>query len=230
MRGWARWKQVTVGCGGLLVAGFACMMFFFFRDQAAFEKLPADVRTATVAARQTARAPKPTETSRPTDLAPMDEPSETPEPADTNEPTATDEPTATVRPTVTTEPTATAAPTDEPAPTPDVQGAYDELRSVIEAMHKATKVTVFSNLKVSTNPLRCTFVVTDLWYEYRDFEKERLVDSVAELCSAATAKHGLRGPVPKPGQDWNDSAMTSFVDAGDKEVARNSIFGTKIIR
>lgn len=227
MRGWARWKQVAVGCGGLLVAGFACMMFFFFRDQAAFDKLPADVRTATVAARQAARAPKPSETPRPADPVPTDEPSETPEPMDTDEPTATDGPTAMATPE---EPTATVAPTDEPAPTPNAQGVYDDIKPIIETMHREAGAIVFQNLRVSTNPPRCTFIVTDLWYGFKDFEKERLVETVADLCAVATAKHGLRGPAPKPGDDWGNYPTTSFVDSFEKEVAYKSMFRTKVIK
>lgn len=227
MRGWARWKQVTAGCGGLLIAGFACMMFFFFRDQAAFEKLPADVRTATVAARQTAHPPKPTKTPRPTEAEATDEPTEAPEPTATEEPVATEEPTATNEPE---EPTATDSPTDEPPPTPDAQGVYDDIKPIMETMHREVGAIVFQNLRVSTNPPRCTFIVTDIWYGFKDFEKERLVETVADLCAVATAKRGLRGPAPKPGDDWGNYPTTSFVDSFDKEVAYRSAWRTKVIK
>lgn len=227
MRGWARWKQVTAGCGGLLIAGFACMMLFFFRDQAAFEKLPADVRTATVAARQTAHPPKPTKTPRPTEAEATDEPTEAPEPTATAEPDATAVSTATTAPE---EPTATTAPTDEPVPTPDAQGVYDDIKPILETMHREAGAVVFQNLEVTTNPPRCTFIVTDLWYGFKDFEKERLVEVVADLCAVSTAKRGLRGPAPKSGDDWGNYPTTSFVDSFDKEVAYKSMFRTKIIK
>ena len=38
---------------------------------------------------------------------------------------------------------------------------YDDIKPIMETMHREVGAIVFQNLRVSTNPPRCTFIVAD---------------------------------------------------------------------
>lgn len=115
-RTWSKKKLAGIGCLGLVGLLFSCATVAVTMDNRALSKLPPDARTATIAARTTARALRnATDTPEASATA---KPSETPRASRTPVPTKTPEATATAEPTDTATATATLAATSTPTLAP----------------------------------------------------------------------------------------------------------------
>lgn len=115
-RTWSKKKLAGIGCLGLVGLLFSCATVAVTMDNRALSKLPPDARTATIAARTTARALRnATDTPQASATA---EPSETPRASRTPVPTKTSEATATAKPTDTATPTVTSVPSNTPTSVP----------------------------------------------------------------------------------------------------------------
>lgn len=117
--------------------------------------------------------------------------------------------------------------TEEPTPEPDFQGAADAIGVLLVAMNEEMQQEFFGDVQVTwdipEHP-RCAITVSDVWYALPDFQKERVLESIANICALQTAGAGLRGAEP----DETNYPTTSFVDSFGKEVAYKSTLRTKI--
>lgn len=101
---WSKTRRGCVGCLGFTVIGFALIVAAGLANQRAMEKLPPDLRTATISARQTAHPAKPTRTPKPTRTmgsTATEAPVETAEPTEARTPTVEVAATTAIDPAVT---------------------------------------------------------------------------------------------------------------------------------
>lgn len=148
-----------------------------------------------------------------------------PTPTPTPRPTATSTPTP--GPTNTPGPTDTPEATDPPTATPDLQGAVDSMEEILTAGNTEAGQAIFTGIvikMVTDDTPRCEITIADLWYLAPKFQKERLLNTLADQCALVTAAHGLRGGEP----DAANYPTTSLLDIAGKEVAFKSTIRTVI--
>lgn len=141
-------------------------------------------------------------------------------PAPTPTPTETVVPSATATPAPTDTPEATAV----PSPTPDLQGAGESVDRMLAERNTEAGVQFFGAWHIKRGGARFEVTVSDAWYLLATYQKERLIESVADQYALIAAGHGLLGDT----QGAGDYPTTSFVSVSGKEVAYKSTFQTKV--
>lgn len=130
-RTWSKKKRAGIGCLGLVGLLFSCATVGVTMDRRALSKLPPDARTATIAARGTARALK--NATEPPEATATAEPSKTPRASGTPVPTKTPKATATAEPTEPATATATTEATSTPTLAPATSVPPTELPTAAPA-------------------------------------------------------------------------------------------------
>lgn len=111
-----------------------------------------------------------------------------------------------------------------PERVPDLNQAQIEITNLLSS--EEAGVSPFVSARILKNGARLEITVTDAWYGFEPYMKERLIETLSKTYAAIACKHGLRKKC-----DASDNPETSIVDTFGKEVAHASSFGnTKVLR
>lgn len=117
-----------------------------------------------------------------------------------------------------------AARESAPERTPDINQAWIEITNLISSEEEG--VSPFVSARILENGARLEITVTDAWYTFQPYMKERLIETLSKSYAVIACENGLRKKC-----DPSDYPETSIVDTFGKEVAQASTFGnTKVLR
>ena len=121
------------------------------------------------------------------------------------------------------------APTPTPKP-PDLEAALATMKEAAKFLNEGMGVRLFLELSIKEEVWDCRLVMTvsDAWYLLASYEKERLIETFADIYAQTCVKYGLCVPGGYPELTYYPT--TSFVDSFGKEVAYKSTWNTKVLR
>ncbi len=108
----------------------------------------------------------------------------------------------------------------------DIGAALKDVMVILNRTNDAGGSDLFDSVEIKEHGARLEVIVSDEWYGTPFYQKERLVEALADQYANIACERQIRTKC-----DETDYPTTSFVDVAGKEVAYRSTWrGTKILR